>query len=149
MRFEEVKEEFKAFKKKATILPIRSTKKSAGYDFFSKSNTRIKSGEVKTFVTDVKCKMNDDEVLFIFIRSSYAIKKGLVLANSVGVIDADYYENESNDGNIMIAIRNESDKPVSIPANAKIAQGVVVNYITAENDNAKGSRRGGIGSTGR
>ena len=64
--------------------------------------------------TGVKAYMEDDEVLYIYNRSSNPKKKGLILANSVGVIDKDYYGNQDNDGHIMVAFFNFKDEDVKI-----------------------------------
>ncbi len=91
--------------------------------------------------------MEDDEVLLIFPRSSLAIKKGLRLTNSVAVIDADYYGNENNDGHIMISLFNFSDHDVVIEDQERIAQGIFMKYLPTDDDDAKGERVGGFGST--
>ena len=100
MKFEEVREGFKAYRYQPTILPVRSTSKSAGYDFFLKEDVTICPGEHVFQYTDVKCELARDEVLLLFIRSSVGINKHLTLANGTGVIDADYYNNPNNNGNI-------------------------------------------------
>jgi dUTP pyrophosphatase len=82
-------------------LPKRSTKKSAGYDIRSIEEGIIKPGEAKVFKTGVKADMNDDEVLLLMIRSSLGFKYNIGLANNVGVIDSDYYNNPDNEGHIM------------------------------------------------
>ncbi len=139
----------KGFEHMNVTLPKRSTKFSAGYDFRSLENYILKPGEAHIFKTGVKAKMNEDDVLLIFIRSSLAIKYGLSLSNSVAVIDADYFSNPANDGHIMIAIRNNSLTPVEIKVSDKIAQGIFVKYERTEDDSCLQRRTGGTGSTGR
>ena len=73
------------------VLPKRQTAKSAGYDFYLPYDIFLNSGEMKVVATGIKASLEDDEVLEIYIRSSMAIKRGLFLANQVGIIDADYY----------------------------------------------------------
>ncbi len=128
-------------------LPSRSTKRSAGYDFFAPSDFIIKKGECIKIPTCVKASMEERDVLYLYIRSSYAIKYGLVLKNNVGVIDSDYYNNPDNEGNIIFVIENTSDSDFEIKKGTRFAQGVFMNYLVCDNDNSFGIRNGGIGST--
>lgn len=131
------------------IMPTRSTTKSAGYDFYSPVEVVFKPNEVKMIKTYMKAWMKDDEFLAIYIRSSMAIKRGLTLVNSVAIIDSDYYENESNDGHIMLAFKNNTQEEVVIKQNEKIAQGIFQKYLVCDDDNTTDKKRtGGIGSTG-
>ena len=135
------------FKKEDIILPKRQTAKSSGYDFYLPYDIEIKSHEQVLIKTGVKVKVEDDEFLAIFIRSSMGIKKGLNLANQVGIIDSDYYGNIDNDGHIMIAVRNISDNNVSLKKGDRIAQGIIMKYFITSDDEAKNTREGGFGST--
>ena len=74
-------------------LPERKTGASTGYDFAAAEEVVIPPGDGALIPTGVKAYMQPDEVLLIYIRSSAALKKHLMLMNSVGVIDADYYGN--------------------------------------------------------
>lgn len=139
----------KGFEQKDIKLPERSTKFSAGYDFKSLEDFDLNPNQIHIFKTGIKAKMDDDDVLLIFIRSSLAIKKGLQLANNVAVIDADYFSNPENDGHIMIAIKNTSNDIVSIKKDDKIAQGMFTKYETTIDDKSSNERKGGTGSTGR
>lgn len=87
-------------------LPLRSTKTSAGYDFYATEDMVIRPQEKLTIATDVKVQMPDDEFLLMVVRSSKGIKDDLILANTIGVIDSDYYNNPKNDGNLHICLRN-------------------------------------------
>lgn len=133
-------------------LPKRSTENSAGYDFVSCEDTLvtpIKDVKIPTLVrTGVKAKMLDDDVLLLANRSSNPGKRRLVLANGIGIIDADYYGNDDNDGEIMFAFYNISDEPVLIKKGDKIGQGIFMKYYKVDDDNASGNRNGGFGSTG-
>ena len=82
-------------------------------------------------------------------RSSGPAKRGLVLANSVGIVDCDYYGNEDNDGHFMFAFYNFFDHDVEIKKGDAIGQLIFMKYLTADNDNAQGERKGGFGSTGK
>lgn len=123
-------------------LPIRATKHSAGYDFYAAVPVEIKPGEKRVIPTNIAVEMDEDDVLLIFPRSSYAIKFGLELVNSVGVIDADYKDQ------IFICYRNTGDEPFFIKRGDCIAQGVFVKFFKTDDDSASGERHGGVGSTG-
>lgn len=148
MKFEEVLYTQKAYRHKPTFLPTRATAKSAGHDFFLKEDVTIKPGKAVFQYTDVKCRLNRDEVLLLFVRSSIGIKQQLMLANGTGVIDADYYGNADNDGNIGLTLYNYGTEAVTLKEGTRIMQGVVVDYRISENDAAYGNRSGGFGSTG-
>lgn len=129
-------------------LPARADSGSAGYDFYSPANFVIKPHEKVFLWSNVKCKLAQDEVLMIYPRSSLAMKKGLVLGTVTGVIDASYYNNEDNEGNIGLPLYNMSDEEIVIRLGDRIAQGVAIKYIVAEDDATKGKRKGGFGSSG-
>lgn len=145
--FEIVKEEMRKTKGEIT-LPTRGSKVSAGYDFYSPVDIILKPNEKTCVWSDIKAYMQEGEVLLLFVRSSIGIKKGLALSNGTGVIDADYYSNSSNDGNIGIALYNYSDKIVEIKKGERICQGVFIPFLEADNGNIDKKRVGGIGSTG-
>lgn len=130
-------------------LPKRKTKQSAGYDLESAVNVVINPGETKLIPTGIKVYMDENEWLGIYIRSSLAIKYGIILANSVAVIDSDYYNNPDNEGQIMMALRNTSGSPCAIKVGDRIAQGIFHQYYKVDGDKTDGSRIGGIGSTGK
>lgn len=125
-----------------TEVPRRATKYSAGYDIHSAVSAEIKPGEKYVIPTNTAVEMDEDDVLLIFPRSSYSIKFGLELVNSVGVIDADYKDQ------IFICYRNTGDEPFFIKRGDRIAQGVFVKFFKTDDDSASGERRGGVGSTG-
>ena len=143
----------KGFEDKNINLPVRKTKLSAGYDFEAAEDTIIpafKRGDAPTLIkTGIKAYMEDDEVLYLYNRSSNPKKKGLILANSVGVVDADYYGNPDNDGHIMFAFYNMRDEDVTIKKGEAIGQGVFKKYLVVDNDQAEGERTGGFGSTSK
>lgn len=150
--FEIVEKSFRKNPEKEIVMPLRGTKKSAGYDICTPVDIEIEpNGVSKLIFTDIKSYMLDDEVLTIHVRSSVGIKKGLVLANVTGIIDADYYSNESNDGNIGFKLRNLSDKKVVIKAGERVVQAIFIKYLTADNDKNTvfEHRTGGVGSTNK
>lgn len=128
-------------------LPKRSTKNSAGYDFFSPYPFSIGSGETVVVKTWVKAKMPHDVCLILLERSSWGIRKGITIPNSVGLIDSDYYGNKDNDGNIMFAFTNHGKEPLEVKAGERIGQGVFLPYLITDDDISGGERTGGIGST--
>ena len=141
----------KGFEDKGINLPIRKTKYSAGYDIEAAEDVIIpsfKKGMNPTLIkTGLKVYMQDDEVVLLYNRSSNPKKKGLILANSVGVIDKDYYGNPDNDGHIMFAFYNIKEEDVEIKKGEAIGQAVFQKYLMADGDNAEGERVGGFGST--
>lgn len=140
-----------AYAEKGIALPVRKTAASAGYDLAAAEATVLAPGESALIPTGLKAYMQPDEVLFIYIRSSLATRHSLTLTNSVGVIDADYYDNPQNEGHIYIALRNDGTKTVSLGRGERLAQGIFTKYLAADGDLAgEGARReGGFGSTGR
>ncbi len=128
---------------------MRSTSRSAGYDFFSPEDIRIPPGKEVLIRTGVKVYMKADEALFIYPRSSLGIKKGLMLKNTVGIIDSDYYNNPENEGEIMLCLLNISEKEAEISSGDKICQGIFQKILVADEDVQDVERLGGIGSTGR
>ena len=129
------------------VLPKRSTQNSAGYDFYAPYDLVIKPNEEVVIKTGIKSYMNSGEVLLIFVRSSLGFKYNVRLKNQVGVIDTDYYNNSSNEGHIMVALKNEGTKELVINTGDRLVQGVFINYLISDDDAACGSRTGGIGST--
>lgn len=129
-------------------LPYRGTSEAAGYDFFSPINATIFPGHTLLIWTDVKASFPSDECLKIYPRSSMAIKRNLILKNSVGIIDSDYFENPDNDGNIGIPLWNVGDEPQSIKQGEKIAQGIFEKYYKINEVSSTALRQSGFGSTG-
>lgn len=172
-QFELVEEKFR--KAEQAKLPLRGTKTSAGYDFYATEDLVIKPQEKAFFWSDVRAKMENDEVLLGFVRSSMGIKKDLTLANTVAVIDSDYYNEEKTGGNIGICIRNTKpslairgtltmqvgngeikipnvvdlteENTITIKAGERVAQFIFVKYQESANCNSEVERKGGIGST--
>ena len=143
----------KGFENSNINLPVRSTKNSAGYDVEAAEDCIIpafKPGQKPTLVkTWIKAYMESDEVLILANRSSNPGKKGLILANSIGVVDSDYYENPDNDGHIMYAFFNFKAEDVEIKKGERIWQAIFQKYLVTDNDIAQGERTGGFGSTNK
>lgn len=141
----------KGFENMNINLPERKTKMSAGYDVEAAEDVIVpafKPGQKPTLIkTGIKAYFQEDEVLYLLNRSSNPKKKGLVMANSVGVVDADYYNNIDNDGHIMFAFYNILDTDTEIKKGERIGQAIFQKILLADNDNAEGERLGGFGST--
>ena len=129
-------------------LPKRSTANSAGYDFICPEAVILEPGEIKYVKTGVKAYMESGEMLMLCNRSSNPKKKGLVLVNGVGIVDADYADNEENEGEIAFAFMNITKEFIKIYPGDKLGQGIFVKYAVTDDDAAKGERTGGFGSTG-
>ena len=94
--------------------------------------------------------MNDDEVFNLYSRSSLGYKYDVCLVNSVGVIDADYYNNEDNEGHFKLKLINHGSKDFEVKFGDRIAQGIFMKYLTVDDEEEiKNKRKGGIGSTNK
>lgn len=129
-------------------LPERKTAASAGYDFYVAKTITVEPGQKALVETGVKAYMASNEVLKIYMRSSIAKNHDLQMPNHVGIIDADYYENETNDGAIFILVHNYGDIPITLDKNSRIAQGIFEKYYISDQEiKPKRPRKGGFGST--
>lgn len=138
-----------AYEAKDIHLPERKTSESAGYDIASAEDVVLEPGKVTLVPTGLKAFMGLGEYLAIYIRSGISIRNSLMLINGTGIIDSDYYNNEENEGHIMIAMLNAGAEPFVIHAGDRIAQGIFMKYLLTADDEATGVRTGGIGSTGK
>ena len=158
-------------------MPVRKTAQSAGYDFvvaediiippyselvekmkayspvitptLDAAAAAIKSANAKVSLvsTGMKCKLEEGTYLELSVRSSCPLKHWLILGNSVGIIDADYYNNPDNEGEIFFQIINLAPFPIQLKCGDAIGQGIIKPYLVTENDIATGTRIGGFGST--
>lgn len=138
-------------------LPERATAQSAGYDLCSPVYFTLKPGESIRIPTGIRCNMKSDHFLMIVPRSSIGMKNNISLMNTVGIIDADYY-NAKNEGHIMAAFKNNNKRSIFswvnkkrswvVSAGDRVCQAIFVPYAVTENDTATAERSGGIGSTG-
>ena len=130
------------------ILPKRATKSSVAYDFYSPIDITIPPMTSVMIWTDIKSKFNENEALLINVRSSMG-KQPVMIANTQGWIDSDYYSNPDNDGNIGIRLFNLGNTSYVVKSGDRIAQGMFVKYLVADNGNTDNIRQSGFGSSGR
>ncbi len=131
-------------------LPKRATRASAGYDFFLNEDLVLKPGETALIPTGIRVKMQDEWVLKLYPRSGLGFKYRLQLNNTVGIIDADYYESD-NEGHIFAKITNDSNegKTIELAAHNGFMQGIFVEYGICVDDEVATQRNGGFGSTSK
>jgi dUTP pyrophosphatase len=130
-------------------LPRRATRASAGYDLACAEDLVIPAGEIRLVPTGLKVIMPPSEALFVFPRSSLGIKKGLIMSNGVGIVDADYHGNPDNEGHIMVPLYNLTKEAVTLTKGERIAQGVFMRYEKTSDDETDDiTRLGGFGSSG-
>lgn len=130
-------------------LPTRGSIHSAGYDIYAYDNYEIKPKQSVLIRTGVKAYMPSDEYLDLRVRSSLGIKRQLMLATGASIIDADYYNNPDNEGEIMVVLYNYGDTTQTIKAGEHIVQGIFTRYFLADNDCTTAVRTGGTGSTNK
>lgn len=147
-RFEVVPDEYRKHKDVDIILPHKSTQYSAGYDFHTPCDINIYPGETKMIWSDVCLKIPEYMYLMMVVRSSVGFKKHLMLANTAAIIDADYYGNPDNYGNIGIPLYNYGTERVQIQAGDRIVQGLLLPvYSILDEEIPQTKRTGGFGST--
>ena len=129
-------------------LPRRGSKNSCGYDFLAIDDVVLQPGEIKKIPTGYKARMMDDEVLFLVVRSSMGFKYNVRMCNQVGVIDSDYYNNDSNEGHMWVALQNEGNVDFVIKKGDAYCQGIFMKYLIT-GDEVEMVRTGGIGSTNK
>lgn len=134
----------------AIKLPKRATTGSAGYDFYCPYNFTIPADSTIKIPTGIRCKMDDGWVLKIYPRSGHGFKYGVHLANTVGIIDADYY-GANNEGHIQVKLANDSvlAKPIELKTGDAFCQGIFIPFGITVDDEATEVRHGGFGSTSK
>ena len=106
------------------FIPKRAHDTDAGYDVFSRVRIEIQPHTIENIPVGVKVAMPEDKVCLVFPRSSLPLKKGLMLSNSVWVVDAWYR------GEIHMQLYNLNDEPVLIDRGEKIWQLIFMYYST-------------------
>lgn len=135
-------------------LPRRGTAQSAGYDIFSPIDFTLCPGESIKLPTGIKFQCDADKWLMCVPRSGQGFKYGIMLANTVGVIDADYYNNPNNEGHMWVKLTYPQQasiniEPFRVKAGDAICQAIITSYYTVEDDDATAERVGGFGSTSK
>ena len=131
----------------AVQLPRRATAGSAGYDFFAPADLKMEPGASLNVPTGIRARIDAGWVLMLFPRSGLGFKYRLMLNNTVGVVDSDYF-GAQNEGHIFIKLFNAGDRTLAIDAGEAFAQGVFLPYGLTDDDCARDMRIGGFGSTG-
>lgn len=145
--FEQVKPEFKKNENGVIKKPVRATKYSAGYDMYSPIDVEIAPHTSHLIWTDFKAKFGNQEVMLLVVTSGMG-KKGVMLTNTIGVVDSDYYSNVNNDGNLGFNLYNYGENPYIIKAGDKIGQAIFTSFLTVDDEEEITSvREGGFGST--
>lgn len=129
------------------VLPKRGTKHSAGYDFYLLEDISLLPGQSIKTPTGIKVELDEDKFLMVVPRSSLGFKYKLILDNTVGIIDSDYYNNSKNEGHIWVSMTNMSNKVVNLEKGQAFCQGIILNYNIVEDDKTETIRKGGFGST--
>lgn len=129
-------------------LPKRATSKSAGYDIYTPLSFTLEPGSTIKIPTGIRVSMREDYVFMIYPRSGLGFKYRLQLNNTVGVIDADYYDSD-NEGHIFVKITNDSNenKTLVIDKGTAFSQGIFMQYGITDDDDVDTIRNGGLGST--
>jgi len=130
------------------ILPLRATSGSAGYDFFLPAKLTLPIGKKITVPTGIRCKLDNDCFLAVFPKSGLGVKYRLNLANTVGIVDSDYY-NAKNFGHILITLVNNGDQIIELDKGKAFVQGIIMSFYKTEDDEACEKRVGGHGSTNK
>lgn len=131
----------------AIPIPKRSTKGSAGYDFIAPVDICLQPGEEVKVATGIKVELDANKYLGLMPRSGHGFKFRLRLANTIGIVDSDYYNNPGNEGHIFIKLVNEGKKVFEVKAGQAFAQGIIEKYYLTDDDDVNAERVGGIGST--
>jgi dUTP pyrophosphatase len=129
-------------------LPQYQTPGSAAFDLAASANVTIAPGEVRLVPTGLVIEVPVGMFLGIFARSSTPLKRGLMVANGVGVVDSDYCGPQDE---VKIAVVNVTAAPVTVAAGDRIAQGIVLPAPRVEWDeiaDVRSASRGGFGATG-
>ena len=145
---EQYKKDFDVNDEVAIKLPRRATKGSAGYDCFAPFDVSLEPGEDVKVPTGIRAYMKQGEVLMAFPRSGLGFKYYCRLANTVGIIDSDYYYSD-NEGHIFVKLRNEGNKPLVIRQGEAMCQFIFAPFLLADGDSFERGeeRNGGFGST--
>lgn len=127
-------------------LPKRSSKYSAGHDFYLPCSIMVEPHETVMIPTGINCSMSENLVLMIFPRSGLGTKYQFVLTNLTGIIDSDYIKSD-NEGLIFVKMVNNGNKTVELKSGMAFCQGILLKYFTADENEVINERNGGLGSS--
>ena len=150
-KFAKIKDEFLKYGQKSEDIkmPVRATKHAVCYDCYSPIDIIVNPGETELIFTNVKAYCNSDEG-FILASTSGMGKRGIILANGIGIIESDYADNESNDGNIGFMLHNIGKNPYEVKVGDKIGQIFFFKFLTVDDEaEVTTVRKGGFGSTNK
>lgn len=111
--------------------------------------TKVTKAKPSLVSTGLKCELDPGTYLELSVRSSTPLKYWIIMANGVGIIDRDYYNNPGNEGEIFFQLINFCPYPILIQKGECLGQGIIKNYGITEKDVAAGTRVGGFGSTSK
>lgn len=129
-------------------MPTRGSKHSIAYDIYSPIDVTIMPMEKELIWTDVKAYFGENEALLLNVRSSMGAHP-VIMANTQGWVECDYYNNPKNDGNLGINLFNLGKEPYVIKKGDRIAQAMFIPFLESDNCNTDEERKGGFGSTGK
>jgi len=131
----------------AVPLPEYQTAGAAGFDLASSTDLMVEPGQIVLVPTGLVVAVPPGHFLGIFARSSTPLKRGLVVANGVGVLDSDYCGPADE---VRVQVLNVTREPVQIRRGDRLAQGIVMPCVRAELTEGEpdAPSRGGFGSTG-
>ena len=146
-KFAPVRKEFQQYNNDEIKMPVRATKHSVCYDCYSPIDTKVEPGDTNLIFTNVKAYCNHDEG-FILASTSGMGKRGIILANGIGIIESDYVDNDVNDGNIGFMLHNIGKETYNIKKGDKIGQIFFFKFLTVDDEVPPTTvRNGGFGST--
>lgn len=132
-------------------IPKRKTQFSCGYDVATPIPISVPAHSRVIVPTGIKAVFSEDEMktwcLKLYARSSVGIKDNVVVTNGTGLIDSDFQFSD-NDGDMLLALTNMSDVLRQYKPGDRICQAVFEIYGVTSDDDASGTRTGGVGSTG-
>ena len=128
-------------------LPKRPTANSAGYDIYTPVKVVLEPGKAVELLAGFKVYLEKRDVFITAPRSSYG-RQGLIFTTTLGIIDSDYVDNPDNEGEVHLFLKNMGDETIIIEKGDRVAQGLIMRYKVTDDDDASGTRRGGVGSTG-
>lgn len=148
-KFAPIKDEMLMYGQRAEDIkmPVRATKHSVCYDCFSPIDEIIEPSETKLIFINCKAYCNTDEGVMLSATSGMG-KRGVMLAQGVGIVESDYADSEANDGNIGFMLFNHGKEPYVVKKGDKIGQIFFFKFLTVDDEaEITTIRKGGFGST--